>query len=108
MDTRKMVVAVLLAILVSASLVLIYISLPITPPDNGDTTDTTPPVVIIIGPTADAEVYGAEAITFSATDENGVPRTEIYIDGILTAVGQSCVGQETQVRTGQTQPSMSL
>ncbi|MHA2026076.1 MAG: Ig-like domain-containing protein [Candidatus Thorarchaeota archaeon] len=89
MDTRKTIVAVLLAVLVSASLVVIFISLPATPPDNGETTDTTPPVITITGPSADAEVYGAEAITFSATDENGVPRTEIYIDGVLTAVGQS-------------------
>ena len=89
MDTRKTIVALLLAVLVSASLVVIFISLPTTPPDNGDTTDTTPPVVTITGPSADAEVYGAETITFSATDENGVPRTEIFIDGVLTAVGQS-------------------
>ena len=76
MDTRKTIVALLLAVLVSASLVVIFISLPTTPPDNGDTTDTTPPVVTITGPSADAELYGAETITFSATDENGVPWRE--------------------------------
>ncbi|MHA2236562.1 MAG: Ig-like domain-containing protein, partial [Candidatus Thorarchaeota archaeon] len=89
MDTKRVLSAVIVALLV-ATVVIVIISLPpTTPPGNGDTTDTTPPVITITGPSADAEVYGAETITFSATDENGVPRTEIYIDGVITAVGQS-------------------
>ncbi|MFW9793458.1 MAG: Ig-like domain-containing protein [Candidatus Thorarchaeota archaeon] len=89
MDRMKVIGIVIIAILV-ASIVVIMINLPpATPPDNGDSDDTTPPIITITGPSADAVVYGAEAITFSATDENGVPRAEIYIDDVLTAVGQS-------------------
>jgi endonuclease/exonuclease/phosphatase family metal-dependent hydrolase len=89
MDRTKALGIVIVGILV-ASIVVIIVNLPpATQPENGDTGDTTPPVVIITGPSADVVVSGAEAITFSATDENGVPRAEIYIDGVLTAVGQS-------------------
>ncbi len=88
MDTRK-VVGVLIAVILAVSLVVVFIALQMPPLSNGDSTDTTPPVITITGPEADAVVYGAEAITFSATDENGVPRSEIYIDGELTAVGRS-------------------
>jgi endonuclease/exonuclease/phosphatase family metal-dependent hydrolase len=86
MDRMKVLGLVIVGILV-ASIVVIVINLPpAAPPENGD---TTPPVVTITGPSADAVVYGAEAITFSATDENGIPRAEIFIDGVLTAIGQS-------------------
>ena len=88
MDSKK-VIGVLVVSILMVSFVVVLISLPTAPPDNGETTDTTPPVITITGPSADAEVYGAEAITFTVTDESGVPRSEIYIDGVLTAVGQS-------------------
>lgn len=86
MDRMKVLGILIVGVLV-ASIVVIVINLPpTTPHDNGD---TTPPIITITGPSAEAVVYGAEAITFSATDENGIPRAEIYIDGDLTAVGQS-------------------
>ncbi len=88
MDGKK-VIGVLVVSILMASFVVVLISLPTAPPDNGETTDTTPPVITITGPSADAEVYGAETVTFAVTDESGVPRSEIYIDGVLTAVGQS-------------------
>jgi len=89
MERTKALGIMIVGILV-ASIVVVVLNLPpATPPENGENGDTTPPVVTITGPSADAVVYGAEAITFSATDENGIPRAEIYIDGVLTAVGQS-------------------
>ncbi|MFW9893069.1 MAG: Ig-like domain-containing protein [Candidatus Thorarchaeota archaeon] len=88
MDTRK-VVGLVISVVLAVSLVVVFISLQAPPQNNGDSVDSTPPVIVITGPEADEEVYGAEAITFSATDENGVARSEIYIDGVLTAVGQS-------------------
>ncbi len=89
MDIRKILPVALMVILLVGTVVVIVISFPPQPPPNGNGTDTTPPVITITGPSADAVVYGAEAITFSATDENGVPRTEIYIDGVLTSISQS-------------------
>ncbi len=87
MDSRKIVGIVILVILI-VTLMAVIITLPQSPVEV-ETTDTTPPVVTITGPSADAIVYGAEAITFRATDNSSIPRYEIYIDGVLTAVGQS-------------------
>ncbi|MFW9834772.1 MAG: Ig-like domain-containing protein [Candidatus Thorarchaeota archaeon] len=101
MDYRKVIIGVFIAILLTSVIVVIFISLPRTPPTNGNNTDTTPPVIAITGPLDNAVVYGAEAITFTATDNSSIQRYEIYIDGVITAVGQSYNWNTILVSDGQ-------
>ncbi|MFW9806136.1 MAG: Ig-like domain-containing protein [Candidatus Thorarchaeota archaeon] len=86
MDTKKMLLAAFVIILITSSLIAIIISIPPEQPANGDTTG---PTITITGPAADTTVYGAEAITFKARDNSSIQRYEIYIDGVLKTVGQS-------------------
>jgi len=63
------------------------------PVDNGSncTTagDTTPPVVNLTAPNADASVAGVTDVTATATDNVGVSKVEFYINGGLAATDQS-------------------
>ncbi|MFX1482063.1 MAG: Ig-like domain-containing protein [Promethearchaeota archaeon] len=99
MDIRKTALVAFVIVVLTASLVVIFISFPSTP-SNGET-DTVPPVVTITGPSNHSIVFGAEAITFTATDANGVSRAEIYIDGVIKAVGQSYNWNTMGVEDGQ-------
>ena len=47
--------------------------------------DVTPPLVNILSPISGANLSGSVEISVNATDENGIARYEIYIDGILRA-----------------------
>jgi endonuclease/exonuclease/phosphatase family metal-dependent hydrolase len=47
--------------------------------------DDTPPLVNILSPVSGANLTGSVEISVNATDENGIVRYEIYIDGILRA-----------------------
>ena len=89
MDIRKILPVALIVILIVGSAVVIMIAFPPQQPPNGNGTDTTGPVITITGPSTDTIVYGAEAITFTAVDNSSIQRYEIYIDDVLTAVGQS-------------------
>ena len=63
----------------SASTVPIVVTVSNTPPD------TTPPVVSIAAPAAGATVSGTAAVSATATDNGGVAKVELYIDGALYA-----------------------
>jgi len=47
--------------------------------------DVTPPLVNIMSPVSGANLTGSVEISVNATDENGIVRYEIYIDGVLRA-----------------------
>jgi subtilisin family serine protease len=47
--------------------------------------DTTPPTTAVTSPAAGATVSGTVAVTASASDDVGVARVEIYVDGALLA-----------------------
>ena len=101
MEIRKVILVAFIVIIIVGSTVIIILSMPQAPPTNGETHDTTPPVITITGPSPDATVFGAEAITFTATDNSSIPRYEIYIDGVLTSVGQSYNWNSKSVSDGQ-------
>ena len=98
MDTKKLLLVAFVIIIITSSLIVIIISNPPEQPTNGDTTG---PIITITGPAANATVYGAEAITFKARDNSSIQRFEIYIDGVLTAVGQSFNWNTRSVDDGQ-------
>jgi hypothetical protein len=52
---------------------------------GGGTTDTTAPTVSISSPTAGSTVSGTVTITATASDNVGVTRVELYVDGALLA-----------------------
>lgn len=85
---RRQIIGVVIAVILAVTLVAVILTLP-SPNGGNGTTDTTPPVVTINGPLADSVVYGAEAISFTATDESAISRYEIYIDGEIKTVGQA-------------------
>jgi endonuclease/exonuclease/phosphatase family metal-dependent hydrolase len=100
MDSRKMIVVAFVIILIIGALVVIIVLLPPSFP-NGEGPDSEPPVVTITSPSAGATVYGAEAITFIATDDSSIQRYETYIDGVIRAVGQSFNWNTRSVPDGQ-------
>lgn len=63
----------------SASTASITVTVSNTPPD------TTPPVVSIAAPMAGATVSGTTAVSATATDNVGVVKVDLYLDGALYA-----------------------
>ena len=63
----------------SASTAPISVTVFNTPPD------TTPPVVSIAAPAAGATVAGTTTVSATATDNGGVAKVELYVDGVLYA-----------------------
>ncbi len=63
----------------SASTASITVTVSNTPPD------TTPPVVSIAAPMAGATVSGTTAVSATATDNVGVAKVDLYLDGALYA-----------------------
>lgn len=63
----------------SASTVPIAVTVSNAPPD------TTPPVVSITEPAAGATVSGTAAVSATATDNVGVAKVDLYVDGVLYA-----------------------
>ncbi len=63
----------------SASTASIMVTVSNTPPD------TTPPVVSIAAPTAGATVSGTTAVSATATDNVGVAKVDLFVDGALYA-----------------------
>jgi hypothetical protein len=58
------------------------VSLPVTTPGSGS--DTTPPTASITAPANNATVSNSVTITATASDNVGVVKMELYIDGTLT------------------------
>jgi hypothetical protein len=58
------------------------VSLPVTTPGSGS--DTTPPTASITAPANNATVSNSVTITAAASDNVGVVKMELYIDGTLT------------------------
>ncbi len=50
---------------------------------GGGTSDTTPPTTSITSPASGATVSGTTAVTASASDNIGVTKVELYVDGVL-------------------------
>lgn len=79
MNSRQIVAGLIIVILIVS---VIYFAILIF---EGNPEDTTPPVVEIISPSADSEVYGMTIINFNATDENLITWYEIEIDSVVRA-----------------------
>lgn len=70
--------------------------------------DTTAPVVSIDSPTAGASVSGLVEVSLSATDNVGVTRVELYIDGVLYGESASSSASFSWETTNTTDGSYSL
>ena len=66
---------------------LVLASAGCTPTGNGDNcataTDSVPPTVAITAPANNASVSGVITVTTTATDNIGVSKVELYVDGVL-------------------------
>lgn len=63
-----------------------------TPPPTGSTTttaDTTAPMISISTPTANSTVFGLVDITFNTSDNRGVTKVELFINGRLAMTSTS-------------------
>ena len=88
METKRVIIALVLVALVATSVSLVLLtSLNQPPPDDG--TDTTAPVITVTNPINQSEVFGAVSLSFTATDNNTVARHEIHIDGEIVTVQQA-------------------
>src|SRR6185503_15236919 len=56
---------------------------------NGSTSDTTPPTISIISPTNGAQVGGTVQVQVNASDNVGVSKVDLYVDGAITATSTS-------------------
>jgi endonuclease/exonuclease/phosphatase family metal-dependent hydrolase len=99
MQIRKSVIGGFVVLLLIASVVIIYLVVQRSGGEVG-TIDTTPPTLMVNSPLNDSELFGAVALSFTATDENPIPRYEIYLDGVITAVGQAYNWNTMQVSDG--------
>lgn len=54
-----------------------------------NTSDTTPPTINIVSPTNGARVTNTVSVLVNATDQVGVVKVELYVDGALTSSGTS-------------------
>ena len=77
MNRRQVIVSLILVMLIVG---VVYFALQFNQYDPGD---TTPPVVTIIQPDADAEIEGYAIINFNATDLNSIVEYEIRIDSVV-------------------------
>jgi len=68
--------------------------------NNSEETDTIPPNVIIVSPTAGSTVSGTVTITMDATDANGISSYAIYIDGVFRSGTKSYSWDTTQESDG--------
>ncbi len=62
--------------------------------------DVTPPLVNIMSPETGANLTGSVEISINATDENGIARYEIYIDGVLRATQNPFLWDTRTVNNG--------
>ena len=62
--------------------------------------DETAPIVDIIAPVNDSAVSGFVSIEVDASDENGIARYEIYVDGGLIATTSTYVWDSRNVKNG--------
>lgn len=76
MNRRQVLVGIILVMLIVS---IVYFAL------QYNQGDTTPPVVTIINPQDDGDLYGSVIISFNATDENLILGYEIRIDSIIRA-----------------------
>ncbi|TFH03447.1 MAG: hypothetical protein E4H14_16660 [Candidatus Thorarchaeota archaeon] len=90
METKRIIIAVVLVALVISSVSIVLLTLPEPPPTNPlNGTDTTAPVLTITNPSNQSEVFGAVSLSFTATDNNTIGRYEIHIDGVIVTVQQA-------------------
>ena len=80
MNSRQIIAGFIIVVLIVS---IVYVVILITQEQNGNPLDTTPPVVIIINPDADAELFGSVTINFNATDSNPIVEHEIRIDSVV-------------------------
>ena len=88
METKRIIIAVVLVALVISSVTILWLSLP-SPPPPDDGADTTAPVITVTSPGNQSEVFGAVSLSFTATDNNTIARYEIFIDDVIVSVGQA-------------------
>lgn len=63
-------------------------SFPVSPSPSTGTADTTPPVVTVTSPAAGSIVSGSNTkINVTATDNKGVIKIQIYLDGTIVKTG---------------------
>jgi endonuclease/exonuclease/phosphatase family metal-dependent hydrolase len=74
-------------------------NMPSSPP--GEEGDITPPVITVTSPGNQSEVFGAVSLSFTATDDNSIARTEIYIDGEIVSVRQAYNWNTMSVEDGE-------
>jgi hypothetical protein len=56
---------------------------------NNSTADTTPPSVAITSPPNGATVRNTVSVTVNASDNVGVTRVELYVDGVIKSTSTS-------------------
>ena len=88
METKRVIIALVIVALIVTSVSIVLLSLPNQPPPD-DGTDTTAPVITVISPFNQSEVFGAVTLCFTATDNNTIARHEIHIDGEIVTVQQA-------------------
>jgi len=82
MNSRQIIAGFIIIVLVVS---VVYAVLLITQEQNEIPQDTTPPVVTIINPDANAGLNGSVIISFNATDLNQILEHEIRIDSVVRA-----------------------
>jgi len=88
METKRVIIALVLAALIASSVILVLLTLPNQPPPD-DGSDITAPIITVTSPINNSEVFGAVSLSFTATDNNTIARHEIHIDGTIVTVQQA-------------------
>lgn len=88
METKRVIIALVIIALVVTSVSIVLLTLPNQPPPD-DGSDTTAPVITVTSPVNQSEVFGAVSLSFTATDNNTIARHEIHIDDEIISVEQS-------------------
>ena len=87
METKRVIIALVVVALIVTSVSIVLLTLPTPPPE--DPGDTTAPVITVTSPGNNSEVFGAVSLSFTASDNNTIARYEIHIDGVIVTVQQA-------------------
>jgi len=96
MNSRQIIASIIIIVLIVS---ITYVVFLVIQEPNDNPLDTTPPVVTIIHPNADAELMGSVTINFTASDLNPIVEYEIRIDSIVRAVNLTSFEWDTTLES---------
>ncbi|MHA1289695.1 MAG: Ig-like domain-containing protein, partial [Candidatus Thorarchaeota archaeon] len=97
MNSREIIAGLIVIVLIVS---IAYVVFLVIQEPNDNPLDTTPPVVTILTPTTDTEVYGEIIISFNATDTNPILEYELRIDSVLQVNDTSYIWDTTTETDG--------